>query len=270
MNLKDGLVFASDSRTNAGTDYVTTYSKMHLFTPSNDRLFVLLSAGNLATTQEVINRLKRDLDYSDSSESLLTARYMFEAADYIGRVTQNVKRSHHAALQQAGVSGEVSWILGGQIARQSHSLMMIYPQGNYIQASEATPFLQIGETKYGKPVIDRILNYQTSLEEAAKLSLVSLTSTANSNITVGPPFELATYQTGAFNLASRCKFDAQGDFLPQLEQAWRDGLNQVFNNLPVFDFGVQHEMDLKPNNPTRTSNTNQQQTIAQMPINKQI
>jgi putative proteasome-type protease len=248
MNLQDGLVFASDSRTNAGTDYVTSYSKMHLFAPSSDRLFVLLSAGNLATTQEVINRIHRDLDYYDTKESLMTSRYMFEAADYVARVTQEVHQSHQSQLQQAGVSGEVTWILGGQIAGQPHSLMMIYPQGNYIEASESTPFLQIGESKYGKPVLDRVLSYTTTLEDGAKLALVSLTSTANSNITVGAPFELSIYHAGAFHLDQRCKFDMNGEFLPRLEQAWRDGLNQTFNNLPDFDWiKSQQEMDLKGN-----------------------
>jgi putative proteasome-type protease len=236
MNLQNGLVFASDSRTNAGTDYVTSYSKMHLFTPASDRLFVLLSAGNLATTQEVISRIKRDLDRSDTNESLLTAGYMFEAADYVGRVTQQVQKAHAAGLQAAGVNGEVTWLLGGQIAGQPHSLMMIYPQGNYIEASEATPYLQIGETKYGKPVLDRVLSYQSSLEDAAKLALVSLTSASNSNKTVGPPFELASYQSGALVLNGRCTFDSSGDYLPRLEQAWQDGLNQVFASLPNFDW----------------------------------
>jgi putative proteasome-type protease len=236
MNLHDGLVFASDSRTNAGSDYVTSYSKMHLFTPSSDRLLVLLSAGNLATTQEVISRIKRDLDRSDTNESLLSAAYMFEAADYVGRVTQDVQRAHGAALNSAGVNGEVTWLLGGQISGQPHSLMLIYPQGNYIEASESTPYLQIGETKYGKPVVDRVLGYHTSLEDAAKLALVSLTSTSNSNKTVGPPFELASYRADTFSLAGRCKFDSSGDYLPRLEQAWKDGLSHIFSNLPPLNW----------------------------------
>jgi putative proteasome-type protease len=235
MCLKDGLVFASDSRTNAGTDYVTTYSKMHIFTPANDRIFVILSAGNLATTQEIINRIKRDLDFCDSGESLLSARYMFEAADYIGRVSIDVQQSHNSTLQLAGVSGESSLILGGQIQGQPHSLMMIYPQGNYIETSKTTPYLQIGETKYGKPVLDRVLNYHLALKNAAKLALVSLTSTANSNITVGAPFELSTYQAGSFMLDTHCNFDAHGEYLTTLEQFWTDGLNNVFNSLPDFD-----------------------------------
>ena len=234
MCLEDGLVFASDSRTNAGTDYVTTYSKMHIFTPANDRVFILLSAGNLATTQEIINRIKRDLDFSDSNESLLSAQYMFEAADYIGRVSLDVQQSHSAALQLAGVSGECSLILGGQILGQPHCLMMIYPQGNYIETSKTTPYLQIGETKYGKPVLDRVLNYHLPLNHAAKLALVSLTSTSNSNITVGAPFELSTYLAGAFKLDTHCKFEAHGEYLTELEKHWTDGLNTVFNSLPDF------------------------------------
>ena len=250
MNLRNGLVFASDSRTNAGIDYVTTYSKMHVFTPSNDRIFILLSAGNLATTQEIINRIKRDIDFSDSNDSLLRARYMFEAAEYVGRVSLEVQQIHNPALQQAGVSGEASWILGGQIQSQPHSLMMIYPQGNFIEASETTPYLQIGETKYGKPVLDRVLTYDTSLEDAAKLALVSLTSTANSNITVGAPFELSLYNGGDFSLQSRCKFEPNGEYLSELELAWKNGLIQVFNNLPSFTKNEgQQKMDLssRPN-----------------------
>ncbi len=247
MNLQSGLVFASDSRTNAGSDYVTSYSKMHLFTPARDRLFVLLSAGNLATTQEVISRIKRDLDHSDSNESLLQAGYMFEAADYIGRITQEVQQAHAAALTTAGVNGEVTWLLGGQISGQPHSLMMIYPQGNFIEASEATPYLQIGETKYGKPVLDRVLNYQSSLQDAGKVALVSLTSTSNSNKTVGPPFELASYEAGSLILKGRCSFDFNGDYLPRLEQSWKDGLIQVFSNLPDFDWSPPQQMNLDSN-----------------------
>lgn len=266
MNLKDGLVFASDSRTNAGTDYVTSYSKMHLFTPASDRLFMLLSAGNLATTQEVINRLRRDLDFSDSQESLMSARYMFEAADYIGRVTTEVQQAHANALNSAGVSGDTTWILGGQISGQPHSLMMIYPQGNYIEACEETPYLQIGETKYGKPVLDRVLNYETSLKDAAKLALVSLTSTAMSNLTVGPPFESSTYKKDTFILNKRCKFESQeGEFLPQLEQAWRDGLIQTFNNLPEFPWELpQQEMSLE-----QSQQAEQQTPLPQPPIIQQ-
>jgi putative proteasome-type protease len=241
--LKEGLLMASDSRTNAGVDYVTSYSKMHLFTPAPDRLFVLLSAGNLATTQEIINHIQRDLDYPNGNENLLSARYLFEAADYVGRVSQRVQGLHSQALQKVGVSGEVTLILGGQIQEQPHGLMMIYPQGNHIEASENTPYLQIGETKYGKPVLDRLVHYDLPLNDAARLALVSLTSTANSNITVGPPFEISLYRVNEFQLASRCHFEFHGNYLQQLEQAWRQGLQQAFENLPRFEWELRQEVD---------------------------
>ncbi len=243
MCLKEGLLFASDSRTNAGVDYVTSYSKMHLFTPAADRLFVLLSAGNLATTQEIINHIHRDLDYPDGGENLLSARYLFEAADYISRVSQQVQQKHSRALQQANVSGEVTLILGGQIQGQPHGLLLIYPQGNYIEASEKTPYLQIGETKYGKPVLDRLVHYGLPLHDAARLALVSLTSTANSNITVGPPFEMSVYDVDQFQLASRCHFDYDGKYLDQLEVSWRQGLQQAFENLPRFEWEIKQEQN---------------------------
>jgi len=147
-------------------------------------------------------------------------------------VTQEVQELHHNSLQQAGVSGEVSWILGGQILGHPHSLLMIYPQGNYIEASESTPYLQIGETKYGKPVIDRVLDYNTSLSDGAKIALVSLTSTSNSNITVGPPFEVSTCLSDKFQLFHRCEFENHDDYMLQLENSWKEGLHQVFNSLP--------------------------------------
>jgi putative proteasome-type protease len=236
-------MLASDSRTNAGVDYVTSYSKMHLFTPAPDRLFILLSAGNLATTQEIINHIRRDLDFPNGGENLLSARYLFEAADYIARVSRQVQNMHNQALQQSGVSGEVTLILGGQIQGQPHGLVMIYPQGNYIEASEKTPYLQIGETKYGKPVLDRLVQHDMALHDAARLALVSLTSTANSNITVGPPFELSLYRLNEFQLASRCSFENHGNYLQQLEVSWRQGLQTAFENLPRFEWEIRQDND---------------------------
>lgn len=159
------------------------------------------------------------ISISVKTEKVLSARYMFEGADYVGRVSQAVQLKHNSALQQAGVSGETSLIMGGRIQGQPHSLVMIYPQGNCIEASATTPYLQIGETKYGKPLLDRVLDYQTDLGEAAKLALVSLILTANSNITVGGPFELSTYRSGQFQLSGHCKFDVSGEYLSNWENA---------------------------------------------------
>lgn len=232
--LNDGLVFASDSRTHAGVDYVTIYSKMYVFDPAPDRLFVILSAGNLATTQEVINHIQRDLDHPGPNGSLLGARYLFEAADYIGRVSLEVQHEHAGALQQSGISGDTTLILGGQIQGQPHGLMLIYPQGNYIHASPETPFLQIGESKYGKPSVDRIVRPTLSLEEGARLALVSLDATSRSNITVGPPFEVAMYSKGAMQLGHYNKFEAEDPYLVALRSSWNQGVCDAFAKLPVF------------------------------------
>lgn len=240
--LEEGLVFASDSRTNAGVDYVTTYSKMHVFTPAPDRLFVILSAGNLATTQEVMNHIQRDLDYPTGGPNLATVRYLFEAAEYLGQVSLQVQQSHGAALSSTGVSGETTLLLGGQIGEQPHGLTLIYPQGNYITASHQTPYLQIGESKYGKPALDRISAPDLSLFQGGRLCLVSLDATSRSNITVGPPFEVATYPKDSFQIACRCKFEESDPFLMQLRERWNSGIRSAFESLPLFDWERQPEL----------------------------
>jgi putative proteasome-type protease len=244
LRLNDGLVFASDSRTNAGVDYVTTYSKMHVFSPANDRIFVIMSAGNLATTQEVMNHIKRDIDYPGTSPNLANVRYLFEAAEYVGRISQQVQQSHNAALHQTGISGETTLLLGGQIAGEEHGLQLIYPQGNYIAASPETPYLQIGESKYGKPGLDRIVSPAMTLDEGARLCLVSLDATTRSNITVGAPFEVATLVKDDLKLNCRCVFEETDPYLTNLRQSWNTGINDVFKKLPAMTWSPQ-QVELK-------------------------
>lgn len=234
--LDEGLVLASDSRTNAGVDYVTTFSKLHVFTPAPGRIFVLLSAGNLATTQEVLNRIRRDLAQPPAGTHFLNARYLFEAAEYVGKVSLSVQRDHGPALQQSGVSAETTLILGGQIRGEPHGLFLIYPQGNYFAASPETPYLQIGENKYGKPALDRIAKLRLSLEDAARLCIVSLDATSRSNVTVGPPFEVAIYPKDSMTLSHRLKLDADSQLLKDLSQSWNRGICQAFESLPRFDW----------------------------------
>jgi len=262
--LDEGLVFASDSRTNAGVDYVTTYSKMHVFQPAHDRLFVILSAGNLATTQEVMNHIQRDIEYPSGGTNLTNARYLFEAAEYVGQISVKVQQEHSHTLSQSGVSGETTLLLGGQIAGHAHGLMLIYPQGNYITASPETPYLQIGESKYGKPSLDRIVSPQLSLEDGAKLSLVSLESTARSNITVGPPFEISIYRHGSMSLEQRFKFDRDDPYLLQVREAWNEGIRNAFRALPglVWDQNSQNGQQNEPMN-------QQQETLQQQPLQQQ-
>ena len=253
--LNEGLVLAADSRTNAGVDYVTTFSKLHVFTPAPDRIFILLSAGNLGTTQEVLNRIRRDLDQASEQGlpegapgssaypaavggNLLRPRYLFEAAEYVGRISLAVQREHGPALNQAGVSAETTFILGGQIAGQPHGLMLIYPQGNYFAASPETPYLQIGENKYGKPAVDRIAKPGLSLADGARLCFVSLDATSRSNATVGPPFEVAIYPKDTLALSHHLKLDADSEELKAMSRAWNQGIRRAFEGLPRFAWEV--------------------------------
>jgi len=230
----EGLVFASDSRTNAGVDYVTTFSKMHVFTPAPDRLFVLLSAGNLATTQEVLNRINRDLETGAPGPNLLNVTYMFEAAEYVGKIGLAVQGDHGPALQASGVSADTTLILGGQIRGHESGLYQIYPQGNYFAATEETPYLQIGENKYGKPILDRISRRAGTLANGARLLLVSLDATSRSNAAVGPPFEVAMYTNDSFDIGNYFKLEADDPWLQNLARQWNEGITRAFFNLPRF------------------------------------
>lgn len=233
--LNQGLVFGSDSRTNAGVDYVTTYSKMRVLSPAPDRIFVVLSAGSLATTQEIGNHIRRDIENPSGGKHLGNVSYLFEAAEYIGSLSQTVQQKHAQALNASGFSGEVSLIFGGQILGRPPEIMLIYPQGNYISASEQTPYLQIGETKYGKPVLDRFLKPETTLEKAAMTSLISLDGTARSNVSVGPPFELLLLTKDTLS-CKHLKFSEDNSSLKQVHDQWEQGLRQTLDSLTPLDW----------------------------------
>jgi len=236
IKVKQGLVFASDSRTNAGVDYVSTYSKMHVFSGFGDRLIVLITSGNLATTQAVINAIQRDLEDPSAQTSLNSFKYLFDAAQYIGHLSQRIQASHGTLLKENGTSIEARFILGGQIQGRDPNIYLIYPEGNYITASPETPYLQIGETKYGKPILDRIIRPETSLEDAARCALVSIDSTMRANISVGPPVELAIYGRDSLALNRRLSFDYGTPFFSSLQKSWNKGLRRAFNQLPRFDW----------------------------------
>ncbi len=261
--LESGLVFASDSRTNAGVDYISSYSKLHVFQPAPDRLFVLMAAGNLGTTQAVLNRIRRDLALDEAQadaamltafhggsaaseprpagtagerRDLMSARYLFEAADYVGQLSVAVQQTYSAPLQQAGASGEASFILGGQIAGQPHGLFLIYPQGNAIMATPETPFLQIGESKYGKPPLDYVGHHRLSLEDAARLCLVSEIVTRRSNLTVGPPFEIALVPADALKVSRRLKLEKDNRQVTRSMEIWARGMRETLAKLPRFQW----------------------------------
>ncbi|MBK1645517.1 20S proteasome subunit A/B [Thiocapsa imhoffii] len=240
--LDQGLVMASDSRTNAGVDYISSYSKLHLFQPAPDRMFILLAAGNLATTQEVLNRIRRDLDQAAHPDPTLIApattlanvAYLFEAANYIGQINLAVQNEHGPALRAVGASVEASFILGGQIAGQPHGLFLIYPQGNHIAATPETPYLQIGESKYGKPILDHIVTPSLSLNDGARACLVSLVGTTRSNLSVGPPFEVAICPTDALAPLQRLRLEEHSPELDTMARYWNESLRQAFFQLPHF------------------------------------
>lgn len=250
LRVKDGIVFGADTRTNAGVDYVTAYRKLHVFGDFPDRLLVLLTAGNLGVSQEVCNWIYRDLLATDGRESLRTARHLFEAADYLGRVSRAIQDRHAAAFASGNVSGSTSIILGGQIAGAAHNIFLIYPQGNYIRASDDTPYLQIGENKYGKPMLDRLLTPKLSLAEAARLALVSLDGTIRSNVTVGLPIDLAIYRRDELRIGRHIRLDDSTPYLNELRDRWQEGLASVFAGLPRFDWeheqGAQAEESADP------------------------
>lgn len=234
IKVNEGLVLASDSRTNAGVDYVNTYSKIYRFELSPERIFVIVTSGNLATSQAVIQQVRRDLADPSAPQSLNTAPYLFDAAKYLGEVSQAVQNQHATALQSSGINGESYFIIGGEIAGQPQDMFLVYAQGNCISPSPKTPFLQIGETKYGKPILDRVISPETTTADASRAALVSLDSTIRSNITVGPPIEICVVQAGAFRVSQYLKLDENDTFYRTVTQHWNEGLKQAFKTLPRF------------------------------------
>jgi putative proteasome-type protease len=232
IKLNEGLVFCSDSRTNAGPDVVSVYSKMHRFSVQDDRQIVLMGAGNLATTQAVVTRLNRDIA-GDEEETISCLTYLSEIADYVGRISREVQQKYAPGGPDAGFNPEATFILGGQINGQDPELFQIYAEGNYIRPSERSPFLQIGETKYGKPILDRIIDPATPHEIAMRCALVSMDSTIRSSATVGPPIELLFLQRDHLDAPARYKsFERNDDYLVKLRSAWNEKVVRAFSELP--------------------------------------
>jgi putative proteasome-type protease len=228
--LNEGLVLTSDSRTNAGIDQVSTYSKMFRMETTEDRSLVLMSAGNLATTQCVIEQLDRDIREAHPI-NLNTTRYLSDTADYIGETLGNRIR-RYSDEEQSGFSPEATLLLAGQINGGKPQVFLIYPQGNHITTSPETPYLQIGESKYGKPVLDRFLTPDTSMLDAATCALISMDSTMKSNVSVGPPIDVQFYKADSYDLSDRYRFDVDDPFLIDLRREWGNKLNQAFSEMP--------------------------------------
>ncbi len=234
--VNDGLVFASDTRTSAGVDDVRTYNKMHVFEFPGERVLVALSAGNLATTQAILAQVRRDLENPQAPTSLRSPRSMYDTAEYLGGVSTRAQKDTAAQSQYGGVDLRVTLILGGQIQGEAPAIYLIYPEGNCIGSSPETPFLQLGESKYGKPILDRIIRPEISLEDAARCALVSLDSTMKSNLSVGPPLDLAIIRHDELRVTHKLRLDLDTPYFAHFREAWGRQIADALRNLPKFDW----------------------------------
>ena len=232
MLLDQGLVFLSDSRTNAGVDHINCFRKMNVWQQPGERVLVLLTAGNLAISQAVTNLLRERIRGEDAVCSPMNAPNMFEAATCIGEALREVHRRDAAALKEFGVDFNATLILGGQIAGEPPRLFQIYAAGNFIEATRDTPYFQIGESKYGKPILDRVINPDTSLDEAAKCALISMDSTIRSNLSVGLPLDLLYYPRDAFAVARHVSIGSDDAYFTMLRKRWGEALRGAFHDLP--------------------------------------
>ena len=233
MALEKGVVFAADSRTNAGVDQIATFRKLHTFQVAGQRAIVILSAGNLATTQSVISLLNMRLN--SDQPNLFEARSMYEVAEIVGSTCREVIR-RDAGQSQGNVDFGSSFIVGGQIAGEQHRLFQVYPEGNFIESTRDTPYFQIGEIKYGKPILDRVVDYQLPLKDAAKCALISLDSTIRSNLSVGLPLDVLIYDTQSFSLANHHDVTDMDANFRALGDAWSQGLREAFAELPDMEW----------------------------------
>jgi putative proteasome-type protease len=231
---KHGLIMASDSRSNAGYDQVNTVRKMNTFVQPGERVFVVLTSGSLSLTQSIMTLLRRDFD---AGKGLAVAPSMYDAARVVGAQVRRVSEMDREALERDEYRFNVHLLLGGQVKGSPPELYLIYPQGNPLAATEESPFLQIGETKYGRPILDRGIRFdRTTLEEAAKYALLSLDSTMKSNVTVGPPIDLLAYSIDELNVTRQRRFMADDADLAKIRNRWEQALRQGISRLPELRF----------------------------------
>ena len=235
MRLNSGLVFLSDSRTNAGVDHIGSFRKMTLFENPGDRIMVLLTAGNLSISQSVRQTISEYL--TADGTSIWTASSMYEAAQIVGESIRSVHKRDAESLEQFGIDFNVSLIFGGQIRGERCRLFQMYSAGNFIESHDENPYFQIGESKYGKPIIDRVITPNTQLDEAAKCALISMDSTLRSNISVGFPLDLLLYDEDALTISRFVTIDEKNQYFQMLRNSWGKELRSVFEGIadPVWN-----------------------------------
>ena len=241
VKLDAGLVFLSDSRTNAGMDSIGTFRKMIVYERPGDRFMVMLTAGNLSISQQVREVLQNErlTDGDGPPVTIWNATSMFDVARVLGSAVRHIREQDGAALKQAGLEFNSTMILGGQIGDEAMRLFLVYSAGNFIEATKETCFFQIGESKYGKPVLDRMLQPDTSLDEAAKCVLVSMDSTLKSNLSVGLPLDLVVYEAGRLECDRIVCIDEQNPYLRMIRETWGQRLREVFESLDAPEWNAE-------------------------------
>ncbi len=227
-----GLIMAADSRTNAGVDFVSSAQKLFDFSVPGERVLFISNAGNLSMTQNILMQVNRDLRIQNGA-NIHTMPTLYDVARYIGRLTRQVIDENEEWLKRDGISTGCSFLLGGQIKGEPPELYMIYAQGNFLQATKETPYFQIGEIKYGKPILDRVINYdKTSLDEAVTSALLSIDSTMKSNISVGPPIHIVMYEADSLVVTHRRKLSKGDPYLDSIRRSWEESVKEAFKHLP--------------------------------------
>lgn len=235
--LQDGLVMLADTRTNAGLDNIATFRKLHVFEVPGEKQFALATAGNLAFTQTVVSILREGLETETGVERLIDQPTMFRAAQFVGNVIRHVYATDGVALEQSGASLEVSMLFGGQVKGRNLRLYMMYKAGNFIEATADTPFLQIGEHKYGKPILDRAVTFRTELYEGLKLALISMDSTIRSNLGVGMPLDFVLLRRDGDAWELNQRIEPGEPYFHDLRERWSAALRRAHADIPRPPYG---------------------------------
>lgn len=236
--VKEGLVLAADSRTNAGVDYISSYRKLFDFSRAGERVILLCTSGNLSITQGVLHHLAQDIK-SHQEPNLHSLPTLYDVARYIGEKIRAMQETDRSWLEKDNIDFQSNFLLGGQIRGEAPSLFLIYSQGNCIEATPETPFLQIGETKYGKPILDRTLSYDAPLDAVAKCALLSIDSTMRSNLSVGPPVNMTMYYADTLAVNHRAQFQAGDPYLLKMRKHWEVALREASSKMPDISWNQQ-------------------------------
>ena len=236
---REGLVFISDSRTSAGVDNINIRPKMRIYAQEGERVICLMTSGNLSVTQSVVALIEQDALLAKQHPDhphLLNRTTLFETTRYVGAKVREVSRMDRAALEADGFGFNINLIVGGQIAEQPPEIHYVYPQGNSLQANVESPFLQIGESKYGKPILDRGFDYETKLLQAVKFGVLSMEATMKSNVSVGPPLDVFAYERDSLRVRYRCRIEEGDPHLKEIQRKWGEGIVRLVEEMPSLLF----------------------------------